>query len=199
VRSSASSRAAEPRDGWCCAAWSAGAQRFVQEKPYLVASYEPLVEARKDAIEIDGLGMAVYERFEAADRDLADIPDETAQVLDQHKDPARLATSSPRPSTFRRKSVRRCWSRSTWRSGCAAAVLLQRKVELIRVKQKIDSQVREEFSKHQREAVPRRAEGDQDELARVRTRATWTRSRRRSRPRRCRKRSRRPRASNSSA
>jgi ATP-dependent Lon protease len=34
-------------------------------------------------------------------------------------------------------------------------VLLQRKVELIKVKQKIDTQVREEFSKHQREAVLR--------------------------------------------
>ena len=34
---------------------------FVQEKPYLVASYEPLIEARKDPIEIDGLGMAVYD------------------------------------------------------------------------------------------------------------------------------------------
>src|SRR5439155_10917220 len=34
---------------------------FVQEKPYLVASFEPLVEARKDPIEIDGLGMAVYD------------------------------------------------------------------------------------------------------------------------------------------
>src|SRR4029079_10117289 len=34
-------------------------------------------------------------------------------------------------------------------------VLLQRKVELIKVKQKIDLQVREELSKHQREAVLR--------------------------------------------
>jgi ATP-dependent Lon protease len=34
---------------------------FVQEKPFLVASYESLVEIRKDPIEIDGLGMAVYD------------------------------------------------------------------------------------------------------------------------------------------
>src|SRR4051794_32870542 len=31
---------------------------FVQEKPYLVAAFEPLTELRKDPIEIDGLGMA---------------------------------------------------------------------------------------------------------------------------------------------
>src|SRR5262249_17032285 len=34
---------------------------FVQERPYLVAAYEPLAELRKDPIEIDGLGMAVYD------------------------------------------------------------------------------------------------------------------------------------------
>ncbi|HEX7508592.1 MAG TPA: endopeptidase La, partial [Polyangia bacterium] len=44
-------------------------------------------------------------------------------------------------------------------------VLLQRKVELIKVKQKIDTQVREEFSKHQREAVLRqKLKAIQDEL-----------------------------------
>ena len=44
-------------------------------------------------------------------------------------------------------------------------MLLQRKVELIKVKQKIDSQVREEFSKHQREAVLRqKLKAIQDEL-----------------------------------
>jgi ATP-dependent Lon protease len=42
---------------------------------------------------------------------------------------------------------------------------LQRKVELIKVKQKIDTQVREEFSKHQREAVLRqKLKAIQDEL-----------------------------------
>ena len=44
-------------------------------------------------------------------------------------------------------------------------MLLQRKVELIKVKQKIDTQVREEFSKHQREAVLRqKLKAIQDEL-----------------------------------
>src|SRR2546423_1268010 len=62
---------------------------FVQEKPYLLASYEPLVEIRKDPIEIDGLGMAVYDVAKQLIAISPDIPDETAQVLDQHKDPGR--------------------------------------------------------------------------------------------------------------
>src|SRR5260221_14447287 len=62
---------------------------FVQEKPYLVASFEPLVEARKDPIEIDGLGMAVYDVSKQLIAISPYIPDETAPVLDQHKDPAR--------------------------------------------------------------------------------------------------------------
>ena len=34
---------------------------FPQEKPYLLAQFDPLTEIRKDPIEIDGLGMAVYD------------------------------------------------------------------------------------------------------------------------------------------
>ena len=82
---------------------------FVQEKPYLVAAFEPLSEIRKDPIEIDGLGMAVYDVAKQLIAISPDIPDETAQVLDQHKDPARLgdivaATISPR------RAGSLCWS-----------------------------------------------------------------------------------------
>ncbi len=56
---------------------------FTQEKPYLLATYEPLVELRKDPIEIDGLGMAVYDVAKQLIAISPDIPDETAQVLDQ--------------------------------------------------------------------------------------------------------------------
>ena len=139
---------------------------FVQEKPYLVASFEPLVEARKDAIEIDGLGMAVYDVSKQLIAISPDIPDETAQVLDQHKDPARLgdivaATVDLSPEERASLLVEIDVAERLRR----LLVLLQRKVELIKVKQKIDSQVREEFSKHQREAVLRqKLKAIQDEL-----------------------------------
>src|SRR3982751_217772 len=139
---------------------------FVQEKPFLVASYEPLQEIRKDPIEIDGLGMAVYDVAKQLIAISPDIPDEAAQILDQNKDPARLGditaatvdlSSEERASLLVEVDVAERLRR--------LLVLLQRKVELIKVKQKIDTQVREEFSKHQREAVLRqKLKAIQDEL-----------------------------------
>jgi ATP-dependent Lon protease len=139
---------------------------FVQEKPFLLASYEPLVEIRKDPIEIDGLGMAVYDVAKQLISISPDIPDEAAQILDQNKDPARLGditaatvdlSSEERASLLVEVDVAERLRR--------LLVLLQRKVELIKVKQKIDTQVREEFSKHQREAVLRqKLKAIQDEL-----------------------------------
>jgi ATP-dependent Lon protease len=139
---------------------------FPQEKPFLVASYEPLNELRKDPIEIDGLGMAVYDVAKQLISISPDIPDEAAQILDQNKDPARLGditaatvdlSSEERASLLVEIDVAERLRR--------LLVLLQRKVELIKVKQKIDTQVREEFSKHQREAVLRqKLKAIQDEL-----------------------------------
>src|SRR6187551_1394148 len=139
---------------------------FTQEKPYLVASYENLVELRKDPIEIDGLGMAVYDVAKQLIAISPDIPDETAQVLDQNKDPGRLgdivaATVDLSPDERASLLVESDVAERLRR----LLVLLQRKVELIKVKQKIDLQVREEFSKHQREAVLRqKLKAIQDEL-----------------------------------
>ncbi len=139
---------------------------FVQEKPFLVALCEPLVEIRKDPIEIDGLGMAVYDVAKQLIAISPDIPDEAAQILDQNKDPARLGditaatvdlSAEERASLLVEVDVAERLRR--------LLVLLQRKVELIKVKQKIDTQVREEFSKHQREAVLRqKLKAIQDEL-----------------------------------
>ena len=121
---------------------------------------------RKDPIEIDGLGMAVYDVAKQLIAISPDIPDEAAQILDQNKDPARLGditaatvdlSSEERASLLVEVDVAERLRR--------LLVLLQRKVELIKVKQKIDTQVREEFSKHQREAVLRqKLKAIQDEL-----------------------------------
>jgi len=97
---------------------------FSQEKPFLLAQFEPLSEMRKDAIEIDGLGMAVYDVAKQLIAISPDIPDETAQVLDQHKDPARLGDKvdkEPPRWIYRPRNARHCWSKPTWPSGCAAS------------------------------------------------------------------------------
>ncbi len=139
---------------------------FSSEKPFLIANFEPLVEVRKDPIEIDGLGMAVYDVAKQLIAISPDIPDEAAQILEQNKDPSRLCditaatvdlSSEERASLLVEVDVAERLRR--------LLVQLQRKVELIKVKQKIDTQVREEFSKHQREAVLRqKLKAIQDEL-----------------------------------
>src|SRR5260221_11947997 len=117
---------------------------FVQEKPYLVASFGPLTEIRKDPIEIDGLGMAVYDVAKQLIAISPDIPDETAQVLDQSKDPGRLGdvvaatvdlSPEERASLLAESDVAERRRRRL--------VLLHRTVQLIKVKQKMDSQGRE--------------------------------------------------------
>ena len=93
---------------------------FAQEKPYLVATYEPLVEIRKDPIEIDGLGMAVYDVAKQLIAISPDIPDETAQVLDQNKDPAPPGRHRRRDRRPVARGARLAAGReSTWPSGCA--------------------------------------------------------------------------------
>ena len=110
--------------------------------------------------------MAVYDVAKQLIAISPDIPDEAAQVLDQHKDPARLgdivaATVDLSPEERASLLVEVDVAERLRR----LLVLLQRKVELIKVKQKIDTQVREEFSKHQREAVLRqKLKAIQDEL-----------------------------------
>ena len=100
--------------------------------------------------------MAVYDVAKQLIAISPDIPDETAQVLDQNKDPGRLgdivaATVDLSPDERASLLVESDVAERLRR----LLVLLQRKVELIKVKQKIDPQVREEFSKNQREYVLR--------------------------------------------
>ena len=131
-------------------------KEVVQEEPFMTAIATDVEESRGDAIEVDGLGMAVYDVAKQLIAVSPDIPDEAAQILDQNKDPARQGditaatvdlSSEERASLLVELNVVERLRR--------LLVLLQRKVELIKVKQKIDAQVREEFSKHQREAVLR--------------------------------------------
>src|SRR5437667_6524 len=125
----------------------------------------PLLSLR-NLVLFPGAVMPVYDVAKQRIAISPDIPDETAQVLDQHKDPGRLgdivaATVDLSPEERASLLVEVDVAERLRR----LLVLLQRKVELIKVKQKIDSQVREEFSKHQREAVLRqKLKATQDEL-----------------------------------
>ena len=85
-----------------------------------------------------------------------DIPDEAAQVLDAVREPshlADLAAANLDLSTDERVALLGELDVHARLSKVLAQ--LQHRVEVFKVKEKIDTQVREEFSKHQREAVLR--------------------------------------------
>ena len=94
---------------------------FVQEKPYLVASFGPLAEVRKDADRDRRPRHGGLRRRQAAHRDLARHPGrDGAGARPEQGSGAASATSSRRPSTCRPRSARRCSSRATSPSACAA-------------------------------------------------------------------------------
>jgi ATP-dependent Lon protease len=129
---------------------------FSQVTPYLTADVHPVEERNAVSPEADGLAMAVRD---AAKRVIAlspDIPDETGQILDAIREPSRLAdlaSANLDQSTEDRLALLSELDVPTRLSKVLAA--LQHRVQVFEVREKIDTQVREELSKHQREAVLR--------------------------------------------
>src|SRR5579871_1174056 len=129
---------------------------FTQSVPYLVARAEPIVETNATSAEVEGLAMAVRDAAKQVIQLSPEIPDEAAQILDAIREPSRLADLSAANvdlSTEDRVAILGELDVTT-RLGKVLAHL-QHRVEVFKVKEKIDTQVREEFSRHQREAVLR--------------------------------------------
>jgi ATP-dependent Lon protease len=85
-----------------------------------------------------------------------DIPDETGQILDAIREPSRLAdiaSANLEQSTEERMSLLAELDVAQRLKRVLEA--LQHRVQVFEVKEKIDTQVREEFSRHQRDAVLR--------------------------------------------
>jgi ATP-dependent Lon protease len=129
---------------------------YTKTEPFLMAKVAPVVETSGDVVEIEGLAMAVRDSAKRVIELSPDIPDEAAQVVDQIRDPARLsdlaAANVELPTDERMALLAELDVAARLRKVLAH---LQHRVEVFRVKEKIDTQVREQFSKHQREAVLR--------------------------------------------
>jgi ATP-dependent Lon protease len=134
-------------------------ERYSQTQPFLVAEAEPVVEqlgTPEEIANLEGLALSVREAARQVIELSPEIPDEAAQMLDAVRDPSRLAdmaASNLDLSTEERMAL----LGETDVAARLAKVLaqLQHRVEVFRVKERIDNQVREEFSRHQREAVLR--------------------------------------------
>jgi ATP-dependent Lon protease len=139
---------------------------FAKTEPYLVARVDDVHEVVKDPTEIEGLAMAVREAAKQVIELSPEIPDEAAQVVEQVREPGRLADLAAAnvelPTEERITLLSELDIAERLKKVLAH---LQHRVEVFRVKEKIDTQVREQFSKHQREAVLRqKLRAIQDEL-----------------------------------
>ena len=125
-------------------------------EPELTAEAERLVETRGDDVELQGLALAVRETAKQALTMGQDVPDDGGQVIELVQDPARLAdvTAAQLDLSVDEKFA---LLEDLDVGSRLRKVLghLRHRIEVHKVKEKIDSQVRAEFSKHQREAVLR--------------------------------------------
>jgi ATP-dependent Lon protease len=129
---------------------------FSQVAPYLMADVHPVHELNAASPEADGLAMAVRDTCKRVIALSPDIPDETGQILDAIREPSRLAdiaSANLEQSTEERMSL--LAELDVPRRLKRVLESLQHRVQVFEVKEKIDTQVREEFSRHQREAVLR--------------------------------------------
>jgi ATP-dependent Lon protease len=129
---------------------------FSQVAPYLMADVHAVVETGVSSPEADGLAMAVRDTCKRVIALSPDIPDETGQILDAIRDPSRLAdiaSANVEQSTDERIALLSELDVPARLKKVLES--LQHRVQVFEVKEKIDTQVREEFSRHQREAVLR--------------------------------------------
>jgi ATP-dependent Lon protease len=129
---------------------------FSQVVPYLMADVHPVLEGDALSPEADGLAMAVRDTAKRVIALSPDIPDETGQILDAIREPSRLAdiaSANLDQSTDERMAL--LAELDVPRRLKKVLEALQHRVQVFEVKEKIDTQVREEFSRHQREAVLR--------------------------------------------
>ncbi len=134
-------------------------RRFVDFKettPYLVARAEPIVEANAESAEVEGLAMAVRDAAKQVIQLSPEIPDEAAQILDAVREPSRLADLAAANVDLSTEDRIAILGELDVKARLEKVLgHLQHRVEVYKVKEKIDTQVREEFSRHQREAVLR--------------------------------------------
>ncbi|HXU68266.1 MAG TPA: endopeptidase La [Polyangia bacterium] len=129
---------------------------FSQVTPYLMADVHPVEEVGAQSPEADGLALAVRDTCKRVIALSPDIPDETGQILDAIREPSRLAdiaSANLEQSTDERMALLAELDVPERLKKVLSS--LQHRVQVFEVKEKIDTQVREEFSRHQREAVLR--------------------------------------------
>ncbi len=142
---------------------------ITQYTPYIAAQVEVIGDVVGDPIEVDGLSLAVREAAKQMIELSPEIPGDAKAAVDQMTDAARLAdmvaanldlTIEDKQALIAEPSVKVRLER--------VLGALHHRIEVFKVKEKIDTQVREEMSKQQREAVLRqKLKAIQEELGEI--------------------------------
>jgi ATP-dependent Lon protease len=129
---------------------------FSQVAPYLAADVHSVIAVNEHSAESEALAMTVRETAKRVIRLSPDIPDENVQVIDAVREPSRLADMAQAHlelSTDDRVALLAEVDVEVRLTKVLEG--LQHRIQVFEVKEKIDTQVREEFGRHQREAVLR--------------------------------------------
>ena len=142
---------------------------ITQYTPYIAAQVEVIGDVVGDPIEIDGLALAVREAAKQMIELSPEIPGDAKAGIDQLTDAARLAdmvaanldlSIEDKQALIGEPSVKVRLDK--------VLAAIQHRIEVFKVKEKIDTQVREEMSKTQREAVLRqKLKAIQEELGEI--------------------------------
>jgi ATP-dependent Lon protease len=142
---------------------------FSRRIPYLVARVEAVPDLVPQPIEVEGLSMAVREAARQMIELSPEIPDEAATVLDNVQSPGRLADLAAANLEMTTEERLELLGEADVKKRLDKVLALHRhRIEVYRVKERIDTQVREEFSRHQREMVLRqKMKAIQEELGEI--------------------------------
>ena len=131
-------------------------QRFISDDPYYLAEVEPLPESRGTSLELDALAHSLKDLARELISYIPELPLGTAEVLDQIDSPARLVylilanLTVPVEDKMR---VLECDSVSE--ALHEASRIVGHQIEVLKMTRKIQSQVKGEMTKEQREYLLR--------------------------------------------
>ncbi len=139
---------------------------FVQSEPFLVAESEKLSETHVATAEAEALATQVRDTYKKLHGSTSSTSDETIRQIESAKEPGRVADVSAAPLDLPvNERVALVEELDVEKRLAAVLAALQHRVEVLEVKAKIDTQVRDELSKQQREVVLRqRMKAIQEEL-----------------------------------
>ncbi|MFH1130074.1 MAG: endopeptidase La [Pseudomonadota bacterium] len=142
---------------------------------YVIGSFEVIEDKGAKEVEAQGLAMAIRDSAKELASVAPDVPDEMAAMLEQVRDPGQLADIAVANLDLSiAEKIELLNMTDVSERAREALAKVQRALETFRVKEHIDSHVRAEMGKHQREAMLRQrmraiqeelGDGDEDDVA----------------------------------